>query len=211
MRVEERDQHTVHRLEAFSDIVIGFCLAQAAVNLALPKGADGSTVWLNANFLLVSFGLVAVLWWLHHRTFSTLFVLTPGTVLLNFAILGSLVLSLYLLQVFIHAVASGQGVLLFLRLWIASYLLVYALMGALMLAGIVLRRGSLPADDLRWAVNRLVVVVASVLFLGYLTFSGFAAHPHGIIYISLAWALIMMLVGRVIVPLLLRTVIPDGS
>ena len=210
MSIADRDQHTVHRLEAFSDIVIGFCLAQSAINLAFPKSpADQLTVWLNTNFLLVSFVIIAVLWWLHHRTFSALFVLTTGTVVLNFAILGSLVLSLYLLQVFIHAVASGQSVLLFLRLWIASYLLVYALMGALMLAGIILRQGRLPVDDLRWAVQRLVVIAASVLFLAYLAFSGFAQHPHGILYISLAWAVLMAFVGRVLVPRLLRRLIPN--
>jgi uncharacterized membrane protein len=210
MRIEERDQHTVHRLEAFSDIVIGFCMAQVGLNFALPKGApDVTAIWTNANFFLVSFFVIALLWWLHHRTFSTLFVLMPLTVGLNFALLASLVLSLYFLQVFIHAAQSGQNPLVFLRLWIGSYLIVYALMGCLMLVGVVIRRGTLPTNDLRWTVGRLVVIALSVVVFGYLTFSGFAAHPHDIVSLALAWALLMALTGRVLVPQLLRRIIPD--
>jgi uncharacterized membrane protein len=211
MRVEERDQHTVHRLEAFSDIVIGFCLAQAAVNLALPKSAaDAGTVWLNANFLLVSFGIIAILWWLHHRTFSALFVLTPLTVAVNFAILGSLVLSLYFLQIFIHAVTAGENELVFFRLWISSYLLVYALMAALMLISLIARQGKVPVADLRWAVARIVVITLSVLFTLWGTFSGFFVHAKNIVYAAAMFGVAMVLVGRVIIPLFLRRFIPNG-
>jgi uncharacterized membrane protein len=211
MRVEDRDQHTVHRLEAFSDIVIGFCLAQAAVNLAFPKNAaDQATVWVNADFFLVSFFFIANLWWFHHRTFSTLFVLTPVTVALNFALLASLTLSLYFLQVFLHVAASGGDPRLFLQLWIASFLVVYALVGALMLIGIVLRRATLSPADLRWAVQRLAVIALSVLLFGYATFSGYlTAHGSHIAYAALAAASIIIVFGRVIVPLLLRRFIPD--
>jgi uncharacterized membrane protein len=211
MRIEDRDQHTVHRLEAFSDIVIGFCLAQAAVNLALPKNAaDVGTVWLNANFLLVSFGIIALLWWFHHRTFSALFVLTPLTVSVNFAILGSLVLSLYFLQIFIHAVASGENVLIFFRLWVSSYLLVYALMAALMLISLISRHGNVPGPDMRWAVGRITVISLTVLFSLWGTFSGFFIHAKNVAYAALLFGVTMVLIGRVIVPLLLRRLLPDG-
>ncbi len=48
--------HTVHRLEAFSDIVIGFCLAELGVNLLLAKSAgDVVSVWESATFFVAAF------------------------------------------------------------------------------------------------------------------------------------------------------------
>jgi hypothetical protein len=213
IRIEDRNQHTVHRLEAFSDIVIGFCLAQAAVNLAFPKNAaDHTTIWANAEFFLSSFFVIAVLWWFHHRTFSTLFVLTPVTVALNFAVLASLTLSQYFLQLFLHVAASGGDPRLFLQIWICSYLVVYALMGALMLIGVVLRRSTLPPADLRWAVGRLVVIALSVLFFGYAVFSGsIAAQGSRIGYSALMAGVTIAIIGRVILPVLLRRFVPDSS
>lgn len=33
----DAERETVHRLEAFSDIVIGFCIAEMGINLLMPR------------------------------------------------------------------------------------------------------------------------------------------------------------------------------
>ncbi len=211
MRSEERDRHTIHRLEAFSDIVIGFCLAQVGVNFALLKtSSDLTSLWANAEFFLVSFFIISVLWWFHHRTFSTFFVLMPLTIGLNFALLASLVLSIYFMQSFLHATTSGYDAILFLRLWIGSYLVLYTLLGALMLTGMIIRRGALGAPDLRWGVQRLVIIALSVLLLGCVVFSGIAAsHRVNLAYAALTAGVAVIVFGRIILPRVLNRIIPD--
>ena len=43
---DDKDEHLLHRLEAFSDIVIGFCLAQLTFSLRNPF-SQGAISWTN--------------------------------------------------------------------------------------------------------------------------------------------------------------------
>jgi len=209
MTHQERDQHTIHRLEAFSDIVIGFCLAQAALNLVFPKSAaDLPAVWTNAGFFLMSFSLIAVVWWFHHRTFNTYFVLNPLSVGLNFALLASLVLSLYFLQIFLHVAEYGRDVTVYLRLWLASFGVVYGLLGMLLLTGTIALRAKLSPADLRWSVNRIAVIVLGVAIFTFVPATGTVTSQH-VASVTLALSLAMVLFGRVVLPRLLRRIIPD--
>jgi Endosomal/lysosomal potassium channel TMEM175 len=64
------DERTTHRLEAFSDIVIGFCMAELGLSLVIPKDAAGlASSWANLNVFAVSFVLIALIWWWHHKFF----------------------------------------------------------------------------------------------------------------------------------------------
>jgi len=102
---EESEERIIHRLEAFSDIVIGFSLAQMTLNLVLP--ADVLDLFTKQYVSLLAFGLtfgiVSGMWWSHHRVFTHYFVPTPLNIVLNFMSLGGVMFLVYSLQVFLHA------------------------------------------------------------------------------------------------------------
>ncbi|HZT11708.1 MAG TPA: TMEM175 family protein, partial [Candidatus Baltobacteraceae bacterium] len=72
---DESEERSIHRFEAFSDIVIGFSLAQLGASLALPSRPIElftNLIWLVA--FLWAFAMVCSMWWFHHRFFTQLFV-----------------------------------------------------------------------------------------------------------------------------------------
>jgi uncharacterized membrane protein len=126
--VDPRDERLIHRLEAFSDIVIGFSMALLAINLQpnLP------TVGLLAPALvafLVSFGFVALLWWLHNRLFAYYFTATPLAIGLNFAALAGVALFIFATTAVAHQMleildATSQherAIVPFFALWMGLY------------------------------------------------------------------------------------------
>lgn len=198
----EHDARTIHRLEAFSDIVIGFCLAELGLSLVLPKSAgDTFSVWESTTFFMSAFVFIAVLWWLHHRTFSTFFVLNMPMVVLNFAILCALVLTLYFLESVAHVAGLGQDPTIFLVLFVYAFALVYALMGLMLFAGLVVRRAELPAADIRWAIGQLISIAVAVLF-GIVAGTYALLHPRGIsVFIAAsAVAVVIAVLRRVLLP-----------
>ncbi|HEV2907676.1 MAG TPA: TMEM175 family protein, partial [Candidatus Eremiobacteraceae bacterium] len=88
--------HTVRRLEAFSDIVIAFTLSQLAFTLQIPHSTrDLFAHPAHVLVFLGSFVFVCSFWWLHHQIFARLFYPdTPG-ILLNFAFLAAAVFVAY--------------------------------------------------------------------------------------------------------------------
>jgi hypothetical protein len=53
---DDKAQHTIHRLEAFSDVVMGFCLAQLGLNLVLPSSStDPRSIWGGIAFFVAAF------------------------------------------------------------------------------------------------------------------------------------------------------------
>jgi uncharacterized membrane protein len=155
-------ERTLHRLEAFSDIVIGFCIAEMGINLLVPQHAsDMRTIETGTIGFAVSFVLISLVWWLHQRIFRTFFVLTRFTLVLNFTLLGSLVLMVYFQQVALHFIGIGGDPANAVRLWMASYGVVYGLLGAMLWIGVRARWTTLADANLRWGVQR-----ASVLTFG---------------------------------------------
>jgi uncharacterized membrane protein len=215
MRVQPLDDktaHTVHRIEAFSDIVIGFCLAQLGLNLVLPRAAtDATSVWANSTFFIGAFVFIALLWWLHHRTFSTYFVLNTPMILMNFAMLGGLIITLYFFESVVHVAATGQSPVVFFELFVFAFAFVYAMLGGMLAAGLILRRTELAPSDLRWGIGQIVSVVLAVLFFAYLGGYSLAHARRGsIVYIALAAAVTVFVVRRIILPRWLRQAIPDA-
>lgn len=88
--------HTVRRLEAFSDIVIAFTLSQLAFTLQIPHSTrDLFAHPAHVLVFLGSFVFVCSFWWLHHQVFARFFYPdTPG-ILLNFAFLAAVVFVAY--------------------------------------------------------------------------------------------------------------------
>ena len=155
--VDPRDERLIHRLEAFSDIVIGFSMALLALDLP-SNAADvaGLVPWLVA--FLVSFGFVALLWWLHNRLFAYYFTATPLTIGLNFAALGGVALFIFSTTALAHNLldptAHVRTMIPFLALWMGLYGTVLLLLAALYGLGLRARWTELTDAIKRWGVAR---------------------------------------------------------
>lgn len=204
-------EHTVHRLEAFSDIVIGFCLAQLGLSLVLPKSAtDMFSVWESTTFFISAFILIAVLWWLHHRTFSTFFVLTIPMVVLNFGVLCGLILTIYFLESLVHVAGLGENPARFFTMFVLSFAFVYTLVGIMLLAGLLARRTQLPATEIRWAIGQLVSILGAVLF-GLIAGAYAALSPPTayVAYATIALSAFLVVLRRIIFNRWLKQKLPD--
>ena len=101
---DETQQRLIHRLEAFSDIIIGFSLAQLALSLAIPKTGAAGLLEDPAPLIAftITFILVCGMWWAHHRLFTHYFVPIPVMVVLNFVTLAGVSFSVYSVQLMLH-------------------------------------------------------------------------------------------------------------
>ncbi len=79
------------------------------LNLIVPgTAAQLPSIVVGASGFAISFVLVAILWWIHHRLFKSFFVLNTAMVIVNFAMLGALVLMVYFQQICVHLIAIGD-------------------------------------------------------------------------------------------------------
>lgn len=165
--MSEGDAHTVRRLEAFSDIVIGFCIAEMGVNLLIPKtAAEFSSIGPGTVGFAVSFVLIAIVWWIHQRLFKTFFTLSTLTVVMNVAMLGSLVLMVYFQQISLHFIVTEDRPTAAVQLWLVSYGVVYALLAGMLWIGLRDRWATLAVADLRWGLSRAILAsVGTLIFL----------------------------------------------
>jgi uncharacterized membrane protein len=182
---DETQQRLIHRLEAFSDIIIGFSLAQLALSLAIPK--NGAAGLLQHPEPLVAFGITFVLvcgmWWAHHRLFVHYFVPVPVMVVLNFVTLAGVSFSVYSVQLMLHkghtsmdfAFYEGSVTAVYVLLavqyfygWTARRKLLPekvaegGLRSALMLAGVGIGFGVIAVVTLRYGVR-----VSGLQYIGY--------------------------------------------
>jgi uncharacterized membrane protein len=97
------DERTVHRLEAFSDIVIGFSLAQLGAALTIPKA--GGVLFADPTWLLtflLPFATICAMWFFHHRLFASIFVPRTVPMIINFAWLAVVVLCAFTTQLVVR-------------------------------------------------------------------------------------------------------------
>ncbi len=162
----ESDERTIHRLEAFSDVVMGFCLAEIGLNLAIPKDVAGlASLWPSLNAFAFSFYLIAELWWSHHKLFANYVALNPPTIVMNFVMLAALALGIYFQQVAVHFLAANVVPVVPLQLWLACMAVVYALLAAMYGLGIWQRRAELDAEVLSWGVKRTYRAMSAAIVL----------------------------------------------
>jgi len=165
----EFDQRTIHRLEAFSDIVIGFCLAEIGVNLVVPNDVAGlRSIWAGLAAFVFSFFVISMLWWYHHRLFVDYFVLNPASVITNFVLLGALVFSIYFQQVAGHFIAVGADPSVPLHLWLGALAAIFGLLAAMYGVGMWVRRADLEDSSLQTGVSLSYQMVVSSLGLAAL-------------------------------------------
>jgi uncharacterized membrane protein len=172
---DETQQRLIHRLEAFSDIIIGFSLAQLALSLAIPKnGAEGLLQHSEPLVaFIITFALVCGMWWAHHKLFVHYFVPIPVMVVLNFITLAGVSFAVYSVQLMLHggaaplpgkAAVSGHSSMDFV-FYLSSLALVYGLLGIQYFYGWSVRREHLPDkvayDGLRSALMLIGVALAS--------------------------------------------------
>ena len=118
--MEDSDERTLHRLEAFSDIVIGFSLAQLGAAEVFTKTMAWNASGASAFF--ASFAIVCSLWYFHHRLFQNYFVPKALPIVLNFLWLAVVVLLVF---VSVRSSASGfqsrNATLLYFGLYTLAY------------------------------------------------------------------------------------------
>lgn len=168
------DSHITSRLQAFSDVVIGFALAQTGVNLVIPDKADAVLAHpFGLVAFLLTFMVVCLLWWGHTRILRFYFLPTPAMIFLTFAFLASILLFVYTLQISLHL-----GSLASFRLYFSAQAVTFGLEAIMSGYGARLRWSEL-TPELRHAGiaralrNGLVVIGTAVgLLLQPATLSG---------------------------------------
>lgn len=193
-------ERTIHRLEAFSDIVMGFCMAEIGLSLVIPKSvAELATMWTYLNAFAFSFVMISMLWWYHHRLFVTYFTLNGATIAMNFTLLASLVFGIYFQQVAIHFLTAGLDPVVPLRLWLGCMAVVFLVLAGMYALGIWERRDTLDASSLRWGVNLNYQAAVSAVGLTALCLVGplnLKAALAVVIVVGLASALSNRIVSR---------------
>lgn len=172
---DETQQRLIHRLEAFSDIIIGFSLAQLALSLAIPKNGAAGLLQHPEPLIafIITFALVCGMWWAHHKLFVHYFVPIPVMVVLNFITLAGVSFAVYSVQLMLHEGPApvpgkppvpGHSSLDFV-FYLSSLALVYGLLGFQYLYGWNVRRKHLPekvaTDGLRSSMMLIGVGLAS--------------------------------------------------
>lgn len=190
---DERDQQLIHRLESFSDIVIGFSLAQLALSLAIPKNGAVGLLENPAPLIafVITFTIVCGMWWSHHKLFTHYFVPVGAMVALNFLTLAAVSFAVYSVQLMLHPRHTSLD----FAFYESSLAIVYLLLAIQYWYGWSVRRSFLPA---RVAERGLM---AALLLTGVgITFGSIAILTvrYGLRTASLAyigWAIIAYAIG----------------
>ena len=117
-----------NRLEAFSDIVFGFALAQCAFALEIPKHLeDLPSKYGDLMIFGITFALVAQFWLMHHRLFEYAFAGRKLDVGLNFGLLAVVALLPYALRLWSTFGAAFAGAIAYAAVLGAGFALLAVL------------------------------------------------------------------------------------
>jgi len=171
-REEVRDRaRATRRLEAFSDIVIGFSLAEIGLSLVLPPHAIDFVARPTAIFaFVVTFIVVVRFWWVHDLIFEHYFVPNRAMTACNFIALASLILQVFCLQFYLHFVPLNEGAVAS-RIYFAFFAVSYGVQGLMLALGLVYRRHELTLrgrrNGIRELLSRTGLVAGSILGNAY--------------------------------------------
>lgn len=127
---DESEERFTRRLEAFSDIVIGFSLAQLGASLTLSAEGDFFSNPLKLTAFLFPFAIICSLWFFHHRLFAYVFVPKTLPVILNFVWLAAVVLLVFASEAYMRPLNNSV-----VYAYFACYAVVYALLAVQNLLG----------------------------------------------------------------------------
>lgn len=164
---ERRRERLTHRLEAFSDIIIGFSLAQLGLSLVIPTHAIEFVVRPVGIFaFVVSFIVVVRFWWINFLVFERYFRPTRTMIALNFIALASLILQVFSLQLYLHFGPLQEGAVAS-RIYFAFFALSYGVQGVMLALGLRHHWKGLSLRYRRAGVRELLarsgIVVGSIL------------------------------------------------
>lgn len=162
-----RLERATHRLEAFSDIVIGFSLAQLGLSLVIPAHAIEFVTRPAGIFaFIVTFVVIGRFWWVNFLIFEHYFKPNRTMVAVSFIALGSLLLQIFALQLYLHFAPVQEGVVA-ARIYFALFSLSYGAQGVMLALGLRYNWGTLSSQlrraGVRVLISRLGVVVGSAL------------------------------------------------
>jgi uncharacterized membrane protein len=196
---DAKDEHLLHRLEAFSDIVIGFCLAQLTFSLRNPF-SQGATGFTNLYAFGLTFLLIVAMWWLHNRLFSKLFAINAVTVVANFIMLGALMLMIYFLggitASFNTPTMPDSVILSILRAWFLSAAVAFAMLCLMFGIGLWKRWSVVSRADLRFGVFRAFNTGAATLLFASIGALLPRLHPRQLLIAGACFAVLMFAARR---------------
>lgn len=203
------DHPLLQRVEIFSDVVLGFSLAELGLSLSLPTFGHPIAEVLTHPWGLIAFvwtfGTICLLWVRNNHLFRHFFIPNAFSLTLNFAQLGAAVMMVYMVQVLIRAIQlDGPGdIKNGIAMYCGSFVLLQVLLGTLFLYG-VLRRWSLLADRERaLGVTATMRLFSGAIAVGILGYAGF----HGPLMMSLSIPFVIgvsLIIGRLGSFLLIR-------
>jgi uncharacterized membrane protein len=181
------DEHLVHRLEAFSDIVIALSLSEIAFNLQVPiKSGDVFAHPITLVGFLVGFVFIAAIWRLHNRIFADYFVPDTVGIVANFIMLAALVLFAWAQQLYYHYGLTEETV----ALYAGTGGVVYGLIGFLFVRGAYDTRLSLELATR--TLGRQLGARAAIV--GGFLLASLATLPLGVERVTYVWLAIVPVV-----------------
>lgn len=155
-------ERTTHRLEAFSDIVIGFSLAQLGLSLVLPGHAvDFVQRPVGIIAFLITFAVIARFWWTHFVIFEHYFVPNRLMIACNFVALATMILLIFSLQLYLHFVPLGQGIVAS-RIYFGTFVISYGLLDAMIALGLRYRWNALSLERRRTGIQSALRLLGTV-------------------------------------------------
>jgi hypothetical protein len=115
---------------------------------------------------IVTFLVVVRFWWVHDTIFEHYFEPNRPMIASNFVALGSLILQVFGLQLYLHFVPLGEGAVAS-RIYFAFFALSYGVQGVMLALGLLYRRRELPLrlrrDGMRTLFTRTGLVAGSIV------------------------------------------------
>ena len=158
-----RRRQIVRRLEAFSDVVIGFSLAQLGLSLVLPSHAIDFVVRpIGLVAFIITFIVVVRFWWTHFRIFRDYFVPNRLMITLNFSALAALTVQVFSLQLYLHFVPLGEGMTA-ARIYFGFFAASYGLLGVMFALGLRFRWLALSPRERRTGIRDVLGIFGATI------------------------------------------------
>jgi hypothetical protein len=188
-----------HRVESFSDLIMGFSVALLGLTLTIPA----HTVQLFREPAWISvycwtFAIIVSVWILHQRLFAAYFDPKPVALGLNFLMLALLVLLCFFVQVFGHMHDPADRLLALLA-YIVIFSLIFLIMAVLYAIGLRARWSLLtPEQRLRGVATAVRITCLLLGLAGGLVASRF--DPESLTFAI--GVLVGAVLGRAAMPML---------